>query len=254
MDRSGIGDPVARRSFLARLSAGAAACAAAIGVAPLITASADASAHASARALSEPWQPARHADDDWFDQPGAKHRFFFDTSHPEGFAQALGWARNFLEASVSGYGLTDADNAVIICARHRSTAFAFNDAMWAKYGAALSERSNNFVDPKTKQVPVINYYLVNGSGEGPRNSGLEQLLKRGVRLAVCGMATRRTATTIATAGATAGAQKAGDDKAKVDDIYKELTANLVPNAHIVPAGIVAVNRAQERGYTLATVA
>ena len=241
MGKFGIDDPVARRSFLARLTAGAAACAAAIGVAPLITASVTAS--------SESWQPARHADDDWFDQPGAKHRFFFDTSHLEGFAQALGWARNFLEASVSGYGLTDADNAVIVCARHRSTAFAFNDAMWAKYGAALSERSNNFVDPKTKQVPTINYYLVNGSGEGPRNSGLDQLLKRGVRLAVCGMATRRTATTIA--------QKAGagaDDKARIDALYKELTANLVPNAHIVPAGIVAVNRAQERGYTLATVA
>jgi hypothetical protein len=27
----------------------------------------------------------------------------------------------------------------------------------------------------------------------------------------------------------------------------------VPNAHMVPAGIVAVNRAQERGYTLATI-
>ena len=237
MDRFGIGDAVARRSFLARLSAGAAACAAAIGVTPMIT---------MAASSPEPWQPARHADDDWFDQPGAKHRFFFDTSSPEGFAQALGWSRNFLEASVSGYGLTDADNAVIICARHRSTAFAFNDAMWAKYGAALSERSSNFVDPKTKQVPTINYYLVNGSGEGPRNSGLEQLLKRGVRLAVCGMATRRTATTIAKDDA--------NDKAKVDAIYKELTSNLVPNAHIVPAGIVAVNRAQERGYTLATVA
>jgi intracellular sulfur oxidation DsrE/DsrF family protein len=242
MDRFGIGDPVARRSFLARLSAGAAACAAAIGVTPMIT---------MAASSPEPWQPARHADDDWFDQPGAKHRFFFDTSHPEGFAQALGWARNFLEASVSGYGLTDADNAVIICARHRSTAFAFNDAMWAKYGAALSERSNNFVDPKTKQVPTINYYLVHGSGEGPRNSGLDQLLKRGVRLAVCGMATRRTATTIATALAP---KADANDKAKVDDIYKELTSNLVPNARIVPAGIVAVNRAQERGYTLATVA
>jgi len=239
MDRSIIDDPVARRSFLARMTAGAAACAAAIGITPMIT--------AAAAAPPEAFQPARHAEDDWFDQAAAKHRFFFDTSSPDGFAQALGWARNFLEASVSGYGLTDADNAVIVCARHRSTAFAFNDAMWAKYGAALSERSNNFLDPKTKQVPTINYYLVNGSGEGPRNSGLEQLLKRGVRLAVCGMATRRTATTIA--------QKAGsDDKAKVDAIYKELAANLVPNAHIVPAGIVAVNRAQERGYTLATVA
>jgi hypothetical protein len=37
-------------------------------------------------------------------------------------------------------------------------------------------------------------------------------------------------------------------------VFNELTANLVGNAHLVAAGIVAVNRAQERGYTLATVA
>jgi intracellular sulfur oxidation DsrE/DsrF family protein len=53
------------------------------------------------------------------------------------------------------------------------------------------------------------------------------------------MATGRLAGTIAQAtGSTAEA------------ITAELTANLVPNAHMVPAGIVTVNRAQERGYTL----
>lgn len=35
------------------------------------------------------------------------------------------------------------------------------------------------------------------------------------------------------------------------DIYQEFVANTVPNSHIVVAGIVAVNRAQERGYTFA---
>jgi len=33
------------------------------------------------------------------------------------------------------------------------------------------------------------------------------------------------------------------------DQREELAAHLVPNSHIVPAGIVAVNRAQERGYS-----
>ena len=37
-----------------------------------------------------------------------------------------------------------------------------------------------------------------------------------------------------------------------DTIYAEIVANLVPNAHLMAAGILAVNRAQERGYTLAT--
>ena len=33
------------------------------------------------------------------------------------------------------------------------------------------------------------------------------------------------------------------------DRLNELAANLLANAHLVPAGIVAVNRAQERGYS-----
>jgi intracellular sulfur oxidation DsrE/DsrF family protein len=37
-----------------------------------------------------------------------------------------------------------------------------------------------------------------------------------------------------------------------DAVYNEIVANLVGNAHMVPAGIVAVNRAQERGYAFAT--
>jgi intracellular sulfur oxidation DsrE/DsrF family protein len=37
--------------------------------------------------------------------------------------------------------------------------------------------------------------------------------------------------------------------ADTDAIYKELVSNLLANAHMVPAGIVAVNRAQERGYS-----
>ena len=64
----------------------------------------------------------------------------------------------------------------------------------------------------------------------------------GVRFAVCGLSTRTTAQLIA--------QKTGGN---LDAILKELTANLVPNARIVPAGIVTVSRAQERGYTFAYV-
>ncbi len=37
-----------------------------------------------------------------------------------------------------------------------------------------------------------------------------------------------------------------------DAALAELSANLIGNARFVSAGIVAVNRAQERGYSLAT--
>ncbi len=234
-DRSG--NALARRSFLSRIAAGAGAFGAAF------TGSAAVSAQ-SAGGGSTAFVPARHAEDDWLDQTTAKHRFFYDTTTADAYGQALFFVRNYFVANASGYKLTDADLAQVVCMRHESTSFAFTDAMWVKYGAALSARANNFLDPKTKQVPTINVYMASGYGEALKNVNvtIDQMAKRGVRFAVCSMATR--------AAAQVAAQKTGGN---VDAIFKELTENLVPNSHMVPAGIVAVNRAQERGYSFAYV-
>ena len=40
------------------------------------------------------------------------------------------------------------------------------------------------------------------------------------------------------------------DGGDAEAIYKEMTANAIGNAHFVAAGIIAVNRAQERGYSI----
>ena len=231
---------LARRSFLSRMGAGAVAFGAALGAGSQVQGQGASNSTAAAGL----WKPVRHPEDDWFDQPTAKHRFFLDTTSPEAFVQALAFARNFYRGNASGYGLADADIAQIICARHRSTMFAFDDALWAKYGATMSERANGFVDPKTKQVPTGNVYMSAASGEGSADGSvsLDALLKRGVRLAVCALATRGAATAIA--------QKSG---AKVDDVFKEMSDHLVPNARLVPAGIVALSRAQEHGYTFSYV-
>lgn len=233
---------VPRRSFITRALAGAAAFAAILGVPRVQAQSAAPSSPAAGAAAG--WQPARHSEDDWFDDTSAKHRLFFDTTTPDTLGQGMAFARNFFEANATGYGLKDGDLAQVLCLRHRSTAFAFSNAMWAKYGAQLSERADNIMDPSTKQVPTVNLYEVEGARGTLKNNGitLTALAKRGVRYAVCSMSTRRAATLIA--------EKTG---AKVDEVYSELTHNLVPNARMVPAGIVAVNRAQERGYTLSTV-
>ena len=172
------------------------------------------------------WQPARESKDDWLDKISGKHRMVFDSTMPEGFGSALKFANNFYIANKDGYGLKDSDLAVVIVARHFSTPFAFVDAMWARYGATIS-RLSNFTDPTTKQAPANNIYM----------DSLGPLLQRGVHLAVCGMATRELAGSIA-----------GDLGGDAEKIYTELTGNLVNNSHIVSAGIVAVNRAQERGY------
>jgi hypothetical protein len=55
------------------------------------------------------------------------------------------------------------------------------------------------------------------------------------------MATRRIAGMIATAAGIT-----------TDAAFAELSANLIANARLVPAGIVAINRAHERGYSPVT--
>jgi intracellular sulfur oxidation DsrE/DsrF family protein len=213
----------ARRAFLSQLGAGAVGA----GVSSAVGTGAANAQEQPAR--SGPWQPAHHSQDDWLDQLPGVHRFVFDTTSPAGFANALVYVNNYFTASGNEYGLKDADSAVVIVARHDSTPFAYNDRMWEKYGKPLAERGA-FVDPSTKQPPVVNIY----------RSGLDGLLHRGVRLAVCQMATRRLAATI---------EKAGGPG--TDVVYAELIANLMPNSQMVPAGIVALNRAQERGYAFA---
>jgi intracellular sulfur oxidation DsrE/DsrF family protein len=197
---------------------------------------------ANAQSSAGSSRPARHAQDDWMDTLPGKHRLVFDTTTPAGFGAAVAYANNFLTADKDGYGLTDQDHGIIIVARHFATTFAYNDAMWAKYGKAMPP----FVvldDPKTKQRPTVNLYNVGTYGLDLPNLGttIPDVVKRGVHFAVCQMATRFFAGPLAQA--TGG---------NADAVFNELVANLVGNSHMVAAGIVAVNRAQERGYTMTT--
>jgi hypothetical protein len=187
------------------------------------------------------FEPARHAEDDWMGQIGGKHRMLFDTTTPDGFGHALLFASNFIDTNKNAYGLDYPDIGVLIVARHNSTSFAYNDMMWEKYGKAFSQRAS-FTDPKTKEAPTANLFNASGYGATLPSNGmtLDSLIKRGAHFGVCRLATRLLAGAAATT--------TGSDAGKINE---ELIANIVPNAHMVPAGIVAVNRAQERGFTFA---
>lgn len=186
------------------------------------------------------WMPTMHPQDDWMDAVGGQHRFCFDVTSPSGVGEAITFASNFFTASKSGYGLDDRDNAVILGLRHFATAFAFSDGVWAKYGAPLGERIS-YKDPKTNTTPVINVYQTTGYGTllTNREQTLTMLVNRGVHFALCDMATRAFAGVIA--------QKLS---LRTADVYDELRASALPNSHFVAAGIVGVNRAQERGYAI----
>ena len=224
----------ARRSFLSRLGIGLAG-----GTA--LGAAGASSAQAQTREAGR-WQPVRHAADEWLDQLPGQHRFVFDSITADGLTNALLFINNYYTANQSGYGLTDKDLAVVLVLRHRSTPFAYNNAIWAKHGVAITQRTQ-YNDPSTNQPPKTNLFAGTGGGggQGGRNS-LITLAERGVQFAVCQISTRNYAATIATATG-----------ASADAVYTEIAGSLLGNARLVPAGIVAVNRAQERGYSLVSV-
>ena len=193
---------------------------------------------ASTPVTAGPFQPARHAADDWLDQIPGKHRLAFDTMTPDRLEDAVQFAGNFFTGNRNGYGLENSDVAVIIVMRHRSAPFAYNDAMWAKYGGTLARRAE-FVDPKTKEAPKVNYFTPAAADGSARARGIAALIALGVRFAVCDLSTHAIAGLIAR-----------DHGITAEAAYKEITSNLIGNGRLVPAGIVAVNRAQERGYSI----
>jgi len=217
-----------RRSFLSGL--GAALAAVGLG-----------SDRAAAQSrTSASYQPARHSQDDWLGQLPGKHRIVIDAVTPKGAGEAVLYANNMFTTNKSAYGLDDKDLAIVIVMRHFATPFAFNDAFWAKYGKPVGTMLD-FKDPKTQQPPTTNLYNNDSYGLSLPNLGatIDAVVKRGAVIAICDLATHFIASQLAAGGGNA------------DAIYKELASSaLVPSSKWASAGVVAVTRAQEVGYSL----
>ena len=219
-------DTRTRRSLLVGLGAAAAAAAVAVR-----------SAGAQAPAM---YRPARHQEDSGLDSVPGTHRVIIDAVTATGAGEAVLYANNLYVANKNAYSIAEKDLAIVIVMRHFATPFAYNDTIWAKYGKAFSDLVK-FTDPKTKQVPKTNLYNATTYGMELPNLGntIDQQRNRGARFGVCDMATHFIAGQLAAGGG-------GTE----DTIYKELVANIIPNARMVSAGVVAVTRAQEYGYGL----
>ena len=178
-------------------------------------------------ASSDSFTPTLHSQDEWMSAMKGQHRIVLDVTSPTGVPDAVRFANNLLAGHKTGWGVEESDVAVLVCFRHGATPFGYTDAIWSKYGKTI--------DPKATPAPTVNPY---NSGE---QTQLAALAKRGVQFMVCGTASRGLAGRIAGSG--------GD----VEAVLKEMGANLIPSARIVPAGVVAVVHAQERRFSLISV-
>jgi intracellular sulfur oxidation DsrE/DsrF family protein len=204
-----------RRSFLSRLAAVAS------GLTGLIALPSRAAGQSSPPASGGPTHPA----DAWLDDLKGQHKTIYDCTSVENGSFGWTFARNFLTANTGPiYQLKDTDLNVIVCVRHSATVFGFNDEMWAKYKLGESQKVSE------GGVPAV---------KNPHANLANDLAKRGVIVAVCGMATTRIARTVASSAGVSAA-----------DVESDLKANLVtPTARVVAAGVVVTNRAQEKGFT-----
>jgi hypothetical protein len=194
---------------------------------------------ATAQTRGSGFQPSRHDIDAWMGELPGNHRIFIDTATGKGGAEGLLYSFNLTNATRAAYAGEAASLAMVLCLRHFSTPFAFNDAMWEKYGE-IFHPVTQIADPNTNAAPRVNLMRATAYGVNLPNFGntIDSVLELGVEIAICDAATQFLAAQIAAAtGAEVGAA------------YEELKANAVPG-RFVSAGVMALTRAQEYGYSL----
>lgn len=177
----------------------------------------------SADALERPTAPSALlpavTEDPWISRLKGKHRVVFH-SHLASDGIALRWAQTFLDTQKSAYGLTDADSSVVVGLNGRAIGLLFNDAIWGKYPIG-----------ETLQMP------------GARNANaalVAQLVARGVIILACNNSIRAS-------GQRFLPEAQRGDAAMRTAFADEARANLLPGIEVVPAMIVTLQQAQDRG-------
>jgi intracellular sulfur oxidation DsrE/DsrF family protein len=217
-----------RRSFLARLATGSAAVATGGLLSRLGIATAEA-------AEVEHAAPAPEFSEAWLGKLTGKHRQFFDVTGVNS-GWALGFAMNFLNSNNETYKLADNNLSAVVGLRHFGVPMAFTDEIWARY--KLGE-TLGIIDPATKAPAVRNFVFHPRAGDLPfPGMALDKLMPRGVQVTCCNVAlTALSGMTSAHAGVSPVAART------------EWIAHLIPGVVLVPSGVLAVNRAQEKGCT-----
>ena len=213
-----------RREFLGQLATAAVVLAGTACAAPALATS-QASAPADAPVAPTSSTPASKTvfDDSWVGRLTAKHKAVFDSPEiNDGAAiwQAQLWAAGFKEM----YNLTDADTQAVLVLRHAAVPMVFNDEIWAKYQVGKLRK----VKSEQGAWATANPYA----------KMLAEAHAKGSIILGCNLAAMSVAASIAQA-----------NKLDAETVRKDIRANLIPGALLMPSGIFAVHRAQEAGCT-----
>lgn len=211
-----------RRSFLGSLAATAAAGVAGLSLPEQLM------AQQMTKASSDP------AFDKWIAKIRGKHKQVFDAPSING-GLPLAWARVFVMTNEM-VGTPAKDVSAVLILRHDAIPIGMHNEVWQKYkfGEAFKP-----VHAMTKQLITNNIFWKPKEGDLPLpGMALNELLDAGVMVGLCDMAL--------TVISGAFAKNMNMDAAAVK---KEWVDSVFPGIQIVPSGVLAINRAQEKGCT-----
>lgn len=191
--------------------------------------------------------------DDWIKEVKGTHRCLFDSpKHMNGFAllHILNYLNTYAVAYKSGPGSVGAVGTFYSVGSQASIPLAFNDAMWAKYAlgaytglkdaAGKPYTRNVFNRPSAQDARLLRQAVdlpaIPALGDAMPALGIESLQKMGTKFLICNNALGLWTLELEARG-----------KGKAADIDKELRANLLPGVSVVPAMVIAIDKAQEAG-------
>ena len=226
--------PTPRREFLGRMASAAAAA----GVATSL-------ARAEAAEASAP--------DAWIAEVKGTHKCLFDFPQHKNalpLLHILNYINTYAAAYKTGPGQVGAVGTFYGAGNQASITMAFNDAIWAKYAlGAYTGLKDADGKPYTRNVfnrptpndlhllmQAIDTPMIPALAGAMPALGIESLQKMGTKFMLCANALGIWCLELEARG-----------KGKAPDIEKELRANMLPGVTIVPAMVIAIERAQEAG-------
>ena len=191
--------------------------------------------------------------DDWIKEVKGTHRCLFDfPQHKNGMPllHILNYINTYAVAYKTGPDQVGAVGTFYSAGSQSSIALAFNDSIWAKYRlgayAALKDAEgkpytrNVFNQPTTKDLHLvmqaIDSPMIPALAGAMPELGIESLQKMGAKFILCANALGIWCLELEARG-----------KGKASDLEKELRANVLPGVTIVPAMVIAIEKAQEAG-------
>lgn len=142
---------------------------------------------------------------------------------------------NYYQTYNTAYGVPDREINGIGTFYGGTTFYGLNDAMWAKYRLGEFLKAE---DPATGKPAVANPWRTAPVIVGMTlpDASIESLQQRGARFIVCNNALSIFSGLLAKSrGLDAG------------EVYRDMKANILPGVTLVPAMVIAIEKAQARG-------